>query len=58
MDIQDTAIEDIVTVRGMSKVDAKIFIQLYHYQQEREGDITGRPNFKPIIAYSSTFYPL
>ena len=57
MDIEDTAIEDTIVVGGVSEVDAKLFIRLDHYQQEREGDITGRPDFKPVATCGSAFYP-
>ncbi|KFA68176.1 hypothetical protein S40285_10920 [Stachybotrys chlorohalonatus IBT 40285] len=57
MDIEDTAIEDTIVVGGVSEVDAELFIQLDHYQQEQEDDITGRPDFKPVAACGSAFYP-
>ncbi|KFA53217.1 hypothetical protein S40293_10033 [Stachybotrys chartarum IBT 40293] len=57
MDIKDTAIEDTIIVGGVSEVDAELFVRLDHYQQEREGNITGRPDFKPVAACGSAFYP-
>ncbi|KFA69400.1 hypothetical protein S40285_10792 [Stachybotrys chlorohalonatus IBT 40285] len=57
MDIQDTATQDTIIVRGISEVDAELFIRLDHNQQKREGDIIGRPNFKPVAACGSAFYP-
>ena len=57
MDLNDTVIEDTIVVGGVSEVDNELFIRLDHYQQEREGDITGRPNFEPVAAAGSVFYP-
>jgi hypothetical protein len=58
MDINGTVIEDTIIVGGAGEADNEVFIRLDHYQQEREGDITGRPNFKPVRTCGSTFYPL
>ncbi|KFA81998.1 hypothetical protein S40288_10136, partial [Stachybotrys chartarum IBT 40288] len=48
MDTNGTATEDTIVVGGISEADDELFIRLDHYQQEREDDITGRPNFKPV----------
>ncbi|KEY74881.1 hypothetical protein S7711_09671 [Stachybotrys chartarum IBT 7711] len=58
MDLNSTAIEDTIIVGGVSEVDNELFIRLDHYQQERQGDITGRPNFEPVADCGSTFYRL
>ncbi|KFA55323.1 hypothetical protein S40293_10217 [Stachybotrys chartarum IBT 40293] len=57
MDIQDTATEDTIIVGGISEVDDELLIQLDHYEQEREDDITGRPNFEPVDECGSVFKP-
>ncbi|KFA77474.1 hypothetical protein S40288_08709 [Stachybotrys chartarum IBT 40288] len=57
MEFQDTATEDTIIVGGVSEVDDELLIRLDHYQQEQEGDITGRPNFEPVADCGSVFYP-
>ncbi|KFA79688.1 hypothetical protein S40288_10062 [Stachybotrys chartarum IBT 40288] len=57
MEIQDTTTEDTIVVGGVSEVDDELLIRLDHYQQERDDDITGRPNFEPIADCGSVFYP-
>lgn len=57
MPIKDTTIKDTIEVGGVSEADNELFVRLDHYQQEREGDITGRPDFKAVAACGSAFYP-
>ncbi|KFA80357.1 hypothetical protein S40288_10159 [Stachybotrys chartarum IBT 40288] len=57
MDLNNTIIEDTIVVGGVSKVDHELFVRLDHYQQEQEDDVTGRPDFEPIAACGSVFYP-
>ncbi|KEY73241.1 hypothetical protein S7711_09855 [Stachybotrys chartarum IBT 7711] len=57
MPIEDTATKDTIVVGGVCEADTELFVRLDHYQQEREGDITGRPNFEPVAACGSTFEP-
>ncbi|KFA77095.1 hypothetical protein S40288_11740 [Stachybotrys chartarum IBT 40288] len=40
--------EDTIFVGGVNNADTELFIRTDHYQQERDDDITGRPDFDPI----------
>jgi hypothetical protein len=50
--------QDIIIVGGVSDVDSELYVRLDHYQQERDDDITGRPDFEPVTAAGPKFYPL
>lgn len=39
--------QDIIIIAAVSEVDEQLLIHTDHYQQEREGHVAGRPNFKP-----------
>ncbi|KEY72602.1 hypothetical protein S7711_11022 [Stachybotrys chartarum IBT 7711] len=45
-------------VRGVNDADNELFIRTDHYQQERDDDITGRPDFEPVEDRGSVFIPM
>lgn len=50
--------EHTIIVGGVNDADNKIFIRTDHHKQERDDDITGRPNFKPVDDRGTDFIPM
>ncbi|KFA81069.1 hypothetical protein S40288_10171 [Stachybotrys chartarum IBT 40288] len=50
--------EDTIYVAGVNDADNELFIHTDHYQQERDDDITGRPDFEPVEDYGKEFIPM